>query len=227
MTVDSPLSADDLAALSEDELDTLDREVERLLAVWAVKNLYGTKMLWFDDQRLGEKRAALDAEEHPAANGGTPGVPAAVVDSLEGNSLLHPLDTPVIEVNRDATAARALWSSLGVEGLSKFREQPMAIFSIGFLRHTAVRESNGWRGLNGGWLRLTKNEYHAGWVHDMQPTNTRPPLTPEQDRLFLGKYAYRADERRPAVPQPPSPTTWTDQPDETSDNWWLPATGRP
>ncbi len=54
----------------------------------------------------------------------------AVVDSLEGNSLIHPLTTPIIEVDEDCTKARAVWWSLGVEGLSKFREKPMALISL-------------------------------------------------------------------------------------------------
>ena len=55
------------------------------------------------------------------------------MDSLEGNSLIHPLTTPIIEVNDDCTKARAVWWSLGVEGLSKFREKPMALISLGMV----------------------------------------------------------------------------------------------
>ena len=53
----------------------------------------------------------------------------------------------------------------------------------------------------------------------MQPTNTRPPLTADQDRDFLGKFAYRTDEARRAVPEPPRKDTWEQFPDETDDSW--------
>ena len=95
----------------------------------------------------------------------------AVVDSLEGNSLIHPLTTPVIEINDDCSKARAVWWSLGVEGLSKFREQPMAIISLGMVPGTHVKEDGEWKILSGAWQRTTKCEYHKGWVHSMEPVS--------------------------------------------------------
>ena len=73
----------------------------------------------------------------------------AVVDSLEGNSLIHPLTTPIIEVNDECTKARAVWWSLGVEGLSKFREKPMAIISLGMVPGTHVKEEGNGRSFPG------------------------------------------------------------------------------
>jgi len=210
---------DDLAALSDDEFEQYEAEVDRLLAVWQVKNLRGQAAIFHDDQHLGDQRRQLTATDHPGASEMLNEPRTAVVDSLEGNALFHPLTTPVVEVDATATKARAVWWSVGVEGLSKFREHPMAIISLGMVPGTHVVEHGEWRILSGTWQRTTKNEYHAGWVHSMEPTNTRPPLTPEQDRAFMGRFAYRKDEVRAAVPEPPTRDTWKDFPDETDDGW--------
>jgi hypothetical protein len=45
-----------------------------------------------------------------------------------------------------------------------------------------VKKDGEWRILSGAWQRTTRNNYHAGWVHSMEPTKTRPPLTPVQER---------------------------------------------
>jgi len=215
------ITAEDLADLDDHELDELEREVERLIAVWQVKNLRGTSVFWFDDQRIGEPRRELHALGHASVDAEallqfrrTP-----VVDSLQGNMLVHPLMTPVVEVDERAERARGVWSSLGIEALSKFRETPTAIFSIGFVPGSHVKENGEWRILQGMWQRTTKNEYHAGWVRDMQVTNTRPPLSAEEDRARLGRYAYRPDEVRAAHPEPPRTDTWDEFPDETDDGW--------
>jgi hypothetical protein len=226
---DLDIGVDDVAGLDDAEFEQLEAEVERLLAAWEVKNLRGTKAIWHDDQHIGQRRRELDSIHHPSVDLEARRAfrTKPVVDSLEGNSLIHPLDTPIIEVNNDATAARVFFMSLGVEGLSKFREQPMAIISIGFVPGVDILEDGEWRTLWGAWQRTTKNEYHAGWVHSMEPTNTRPPLTPEQDRNFLGKYAYRKDEVRQPVPEPPRTGTWEDMPEVTDQSWMrvnLPAT---
>lgn len=214
------LTADDFADLTENEFAEMEARVDRLLAVWEIKNLRGQAAIFHDDAHLGERRRELNALQHPSVDVEALTKPRPpVVDSLEGNALLHPLTTPVIEVNADCTKARAVWWSIGVEGLSKFREHPMAIISLGMVPGTHVRENGEWRILSGAWQRTTKNEYRAGWVHSMEPTNTRPPLTPEQDRNFLGRFAYRKDEVRQPVPEPPRRDTWQQFPDETDDSW--------
>jgi hypothetical protein len=216
------ITMEELNNLSEEEFVQLERRVEKLLSVWAIKNLRGQAAIFHDDAHIGEKRRELHSLQHPSVN--VENLMAfrakAVVDSLEGNSLFHPLTTPVIEVNDDCTKARAVWWSLGVESLSKFREQPMAIISLGMVPGTHIKEGGEWRILSGAWQRTTKNEYHQGWVRSMEPTNTRPPLTKEQDRNFLGKYAYQKDEVRKASPEPPRKNTWEQFPDE-ADNSWL------
>ena len=143
----------------------------------------------------------------------------AVVDSLEGNMLIHPLTTPVIEIREDNNAARATWWSLGIEGLSKYRETPMAIISAGMVPGAHVKENGEWKILAGAWQRTTKNEYSAGWVHSMVPTNTRPQITPEQDRTMLGRFAYQKDEVRKPVPNPPTRDTFERYPDEADLSW--------
>jgi hypothetical protein len=216
------ITAEDLEALDDTELTRYEAEVEKLLAVWEIKNLKGQASIFHDDQHLGEKRRQLQALKHPSVDRDKlTRPPVAVVDNLEGNTLIHPLTTPIIEVDPGCTRARALWWSFGIEGLSKFREPPMAIISLGMVPGTHVKEDGEWRILWGVWQRTTKNEYAAGWVHSMEPTNTRPPLTPEQDRNFLGKYAYRKDEVRQPVPEPPRKNTWEEFPDETDESWKL------
>jgi hypothetical protein len=216
-----PVTMEELDSLSEEELAQLERRVEKLLAVWEIKNLRGQAAIFHDDAHIGEKRRELHSLKHPSVDveGLIKFRATAVVDSLEGNSLIHPLTTPVIEVNDDCTKARAVWWSLGVEGLSKFREQPMAIISLGMVPGTHIKEGGEWRILSGAWQRTTKNEYHQGWVRNMEPTNTRPPLTKEQDRNFLGKYAYQKDEVRKAAPEPPRKDTWEQFPDEAENSW--------
>lgn len=211
----------DLDLLTDEEFAALEKQAERLMSVWQIQNLRGNAAIFHDDQHIGEKRRELNALKHPGTD-----VKAlmefrskAVVDSLEGNMLIHPLTTPVIEVNEENSKARAVWWSLGVEGLSKFREKPMAILSIGMVPGAHVREDGQWKILWGAWQRTTKNEYHSGWVKSMVPTNTRPPLTPEQDRAMLGKYAYQKDEIRMPVPEPPGKDTWEKFPDEMDQSW--------
>lgn len=219
--MDDFLTLEDLELFSDEEFEELEGRTERLVAAWEIQNLRGQAAIFHDDQHIGEKRRELKALTHPSFD-----VEAEmafrmkpVVDSLEGNMLIHPLTTPVIEVDAGCTKARAVWWSFGFEGLSKFREKPMAIISLGMVPGTHVKEDGEWRILSGAWQRTTKNEYHAGWVHSMIPTNTRPPLTPEEDRNYLGRYAYDKNRIRQAVPQPPRPDTWERWPDETSDDW--------
>ncbi|PYG90277.1 SnoaL-like protein [Ruminiclostridium sufflavum DSM 19573] len=208
--------------LDAEEFTEMECAVEKLLSVWEIKNLRGAAAIFHDDQHIGQKRRELQAVKHPSVDvkGLMDFRRKAVVDNLEGNMLIHPLTTPVIEVNADCTVARGVWWSLGIEGLSKFREEPMAIISLGMVPGTHIKEDGEWRILSGAWQRTTKNEYKKGWVRDMQPTNTRPPLTPEQDRNFLGKYAYMKDEVRKPSPEPPHKDTFDKFPEET-DNIWL------
>lgn len=211
----------DLDVLSQEEFEDLERRVKKLVAVRKVKNLRGCAAIFHDDQHIGQPRRELQAELHPSVHveerermRRTP-----VVDSLEGNMLIHPLTTPVIEVNDDAGQARATFWSIGIEGLSKHREKPMAIVSLGMVPGNHIVEKGEWRILAGAWQRTTKNELHAGWITDMQPTNTRPPLTPEEDRARLGRYAYQPDQVRAPVPEPPRPDTFSAFPGEDNLEW--------
>ena len=215
------ITMEELDLLSEEEFLEAEKTAAKLIAVWEVRNLRGRAAIFHDDQHIGQPRKELKAMEHPSfdAAGEIAFRMKPVVDSLEGNMLIHPLTTPVVEVNDDCTAARATFWSLGIEGLSKYRETPMAILSLGMVPGTHVKIDGEWRILAGNWQRTTKNEYHAGWIDDMQVTNTRPPLTEEQDRAFLGKYAYQKDEKRQPVPVPPAPDTWQEYPEETDPSW--------
>ena len=114
---------------------------------------------------------------------------------------------------------KSSFCSPGIEGLSKFREKPMAILSLGMVPGTHVKSKGEWRILSGAWKRTIKNEFHAGWINDMQVTNTRPPLTKEQDRDFPGRFAYMKDEVRRASPEPPAKDTWEKYPDEMDPSW--------
>ena len=211
----------DLDLLTEEEFDQLEAEVNRLISVWKIQNLRGNAVIFHDDQHIGEKRRELNSVKHPSVD-----VEALyafrnkpVVDNLSGNMLAHPITTPVIEVNKENNKARGVWWSIGIEGLSKFQEIPVPIVSIGMVPGAHIVEDNEWRILWGAWQRTTKNDYHAGWINNMIPTNTRPPLTPEQDRAMLGKYAYQKDEVRKPVPEPPHKDTWEQFPDETDQSW--------
>lgn len=214
------LQAADFDGLCGDDLAALEQQAEQLIAVWEIKNLRGQAAIFHDDQHLGEKRRQLFATKHPSVDAAmVTATPKPLVDRLEGNSLFHPLTMPIIEVDESGTRARGVWWSIGVESLSKFGETPMAIFSIGMVPGTHVKEDGEWRILAGVWQRTTKSEYAAGWVHSMELTNARPPLTPEQDRAWLGKFAYRPDEVRQPVPRPPRKDTWRAFPDETDESW--------
>ena len=215
------ITRSDLDLLSEDELAALEQETARLTACWDVQNLRGCAAVFWDDQRIGEMRRELSALKHPSVDAEKELAfrRKAVVDSLEGNSLVHPLTTPVIVADESATRVRSTFWSLGVEGLSKFRETPTAIISVGMVPGANVVEDGQWRMLWGAWQRTTKNEYHAGWVDSMIPSNTRPPLSPEEDRARLGRFAYQKDEVRRPVPEPPRDDTWTQFPDEADQAW--------
>lgn len=219
--MDMNITIEDLDLLTDEEFTEAEKTVNRLIAVWEVKNLRGRAAVFHDDQHIGQPRKELKAMGHPSFDDEAEIAfrMKPVVDSLEGNMLIHPLTTPVIEVSEDCTKARGVWWSMGIEGLSKFRETPMAILSLGMVPGTHVKMEEEWRILAGNWQRTTKNEYHAGWIEDMQVTNTRPPLTKEQDRNFLGRYAYQKDEIRKPVPEPPRKDTWEAFPDETDPSW--------
>ena len=160
------LTMEDFDLLTDEEFEVLEQEVGRLTSCWKVSNTRGGSAIYWDDQRIGEKRHEYMALKHPSVNVEAEMVfrNKAVVDSLEGNSLIHPLTTPVIVVDKTNTKCRAVWRSIGVEGLSKFREKPQAIISLGSVQGANVLEDGEWKRLWGAWLRLTKNEYHAGWV---------------------------------------------------------------
>ena len=215
------ITRQDLDLLNDEEFEELERNIKRQLSVWEVSNLRGQAAIFHDDQHIGEKRRELKALKHESFD-----VEAeikfrntAVVDSLEGNMLMHPLTTPVIEVDEDDRVCRAVWWSLGVEGLSKHRETPTAIISVGMVPGVHVREDGEWKILSGAWQRTTKNEYHAGWVNSMIPTNTRPQISDEEDRRRLGRYAYDKDQVRKPVPCPPRKDTFKVYPDEIDTSW--------
>lgn len=212
---------EDFDLLTDEEFEALEKETGRLISAWKIQNLRGCAAVFWDDQHIGEKRHELKALKHP-------GIDAAeelamrmtpVVDSLEGNTLFHPLTTPVIEVDETNTKARSTFWSIGVEGLSEHRERPTAIISIGMVPGANVVEDGEWKILWGAWQRTIKSEYHAGWVESMLPTNARPPLTPEQDRARMGRFAYQKDEIRKPVPEPPGENTWELYPDEVDTEW--------
>lgn len=216
------LNPSDLEALTERELIELDGLLDRLISACEIQNLRGNVAIFHDDQHIGEKRRELNALDHPSVDVGALMAfrDKPVVDSLEGNMLVHPLTTPVIVVDESNTRSRATWWSLGIEGLSKFREKPQAILSAGMVPGVQIVERGGWKVLWGEWQRTTKNDYHEGFVRSMVSTNTRPPLTPEQDRAFLGRYAYQKDEVRHALPHPPKDDTWERWPDECDKAWF-------
>ena len=224
MVWETDITIEDLDLMTDEEFEEMEHAIRKLLAVWEIKNLRGRAAIDHDDQHIGQKRKELMALKHPSFDvaGEMAFRAKPVVDNLEGNMLIHPLTTPIIEVDDTITKARAVWWSIGLEGLSKFREPPMAIVSLGMVPGAHVKEDDEWRILWGAWQRTTKNEYHAGWIDDMQVTNTRPPLTREQDRAYLGRYAYQKNEIRQAVPQPPMPDTWEKYPDETDKIWMDP-----
>ena len=212
---------DEINLLSDEEFIELEKQIDREMSVWQVCNLRGQAAIFHDDQHMHEDRKELKALDYPGFN-----VEAEmkfrntkVIDSLKGNMLIHPLTTPVVEVNEDNTVVRATWWSLGIEGLSIHEEKPTAIISVGVVPGVHVKQDDEWRILKGAWIRTTKNEYHAGWIDSMLVTNTRPPLTVEQDRQLMGKYAYRKDEVRKAVPCPPLKDTYNKYPKEDDDSW--------
>ncbi|MGL6198422.1 MAG: hypothetical protein ACRC3H_05750 [Lachnospiraceae bacterium] len=211
----------DIDQLSDEEFEKVEQLVARVTSVWKIKNLRGNKAIFHDDQHIGEKRRELSAMKHRGVD-----VEellkfrmSPVVDSLEGNMLIHPLTTPIVEVDESNSKARAVWWSIGIEGLSTQRETPVALVSVGMVPGAHIVEDDEWKILWGTWQRTTKNEYHTGWVHSMLPTVTRPPLTMEEDRKRLGKYAYRKNEVRKPVPEPPRKNTWQEFPDEMDQSW--------
>ena len=215
------ITIEDLDLLNDEEFVEIEKQIDKEMSVWQVCNLRGQAAIFHDDQHMNEERRELKAISHPSFNleNEMKLRNTKVIDSLEGNMLIHPLNTPVIEINDDNNVARATWASIGIEGLSIHKEKPLAIISVGFVPGVHVKEDNEWKILSGAWIRTTKNEYHAGWIDSMLVTNTRPPLTIEQDRQLMGKYAYQKDEVRKAVPCPPSKDTYYRYPDEDDDSW--------
>ena len=211
---------EEIAAIPAEELDAFELELDRLLGAYACLNIIGIGTWYHDDQHPGELQKNYDArrpgEERPAFIR----VPdKVVIDSLEGNSLMQPRHTNVIQVSPDGTKARALNTGFGYEALSKYRETPMAIYSVGIVPWEFVHEEGEWRRVSGGWQRVIKANQEKGWIYDMQHTNTRPPLSDEEDANFLGKYAYRKDRARKPLPAPPEPDTFERFPELGDDGW--------
>lgn len=218
---------EELNLLTDEEFYELEREIDKQTAAWNIQNLRGKAAIYHDDQRIGLPKDEVHSIKHPSVN-----IKALndfrmkpVVDNVEGNMLVHPLTTPVIVVNDNVNKSRSTWWSIGLESLSKFREKPMPILSLGMIPGTEIKEDDQWRILWGEWQRTTKNDYTKGWVDSMIPTNTRPALTPAQDRSMLGKYAYQKHEARKPVPIPPEESTWKTDPDETNESWLTTTSG--
>lgn len=112
--------------LTEEKLCALERQTARLMDAWEVQNLRGSAAVFWDDQRIGESRRELMALKHPSVDAEKELAfrSKPVVDSLEGNSLVHLLTTPAIVADKEAKRARSTFWSLGVESLSKYREPP-------------------------------------------------------------------------------------------------------
>ncbi|HHV11016.1 MAG TPA: SnoaL-like domain-containing protein [Clostridiales bacterium] len=210
-----------LVDFTEGELIELEQQIDKLLAAWEIQNLRGTLYRFHDDQHIGDQRRELYADQHPGLDYETllKSRMVELVESLEGNTLIHPVMTPVIEIDKECKKARAVFSSFGYEGLSIHREAPMAIWSIGYIPGVHVRQDGEWRVLSGVWQRTVKTQMEKGWVRDMQKSNCKPPLTDEQDRNYLGKYAYHKDTARKYVPVPPDKNTWNKYPDEMDEKW--------
>lgn len=210
-----------LRELPPDQLAEWEQRLDLQLSVWEIRNLRGIFYRYHDDQHIGQKRRELYADEHPGID--MEAIRRArllpVVDSLEGNTLIHPLLTPVIQVNRENDKARAVFTSFGYEALSIHREPPMAIWSMGYIPGGHLRQHGEWRILYGEWQRTVKADREKGWVSDMQRSNCRPPLTQEEDRKYLGQYAYRKEEPRKPVPAYPVENTWDAYPDEMDTAW--------
>ena len=211
---------EEIAAIPEEELDAFELELDRLLGAYDCINIIGIGTWYHDDQHPGELQKNYDAakpgEERPAFIR----IPdKVVIDSLEGNSLMQPRHTNIIQVSADGTRARALNTGFGYEALSKYRETPMAIYSVGIVPWEFVKQDGEWRRFSGGWQRVIKANQEKGWVYDMQHTNTRPPLSDEEDANFLGKYAYHRDRARKPLPAPPDPDSFERYPELGDDTW--------
>lgn len=224
-----------LDSLSEEEFRNLEVAVDKLLAVWHIKSAIANDDNWHDDQRIAQKRRIggwprkyLTGPGLAAPPAPPPAPPAASgpqlppIASLEGNALIHGPTTWVFEFNEDATMVRILYWTFGIEGLAQEREKPAAVVSLMRCAATMARVNGTWQGGGGGvFSRTTKNDHPQDWVHHMRPTATRPPMSDEDDRKRIGKYAYRPFEVRDCVPAAPEPDTWQKYPDFMDARWAL------
>ena len=211
---------EEIAAIPEKELEGFELELDRLLGAYECINIIGIGTWYHDDQHPGELQKNYDVSKPGEERPDFIRIPdKVVIDSLEGNTLMQPRHTNVIQVSEDGTKARALNTGFGYEALSKYRETPMAIYSVGIVPWEFMKEDGEWRRFSGGWQRVIKTNIEKGWVYDMQHTNTRPPLTPEEDANFLGKYAYKKDRARKPLPAPPDPDTFIKYPKLGDDSW--------
>ncbi len=190
--MDDRLKVKDLDILTSKELVKIENALDKLLVANEIQNIRGAMYRFHDDQHIGEPRREFYADKHPHLDFESIKRSRLIelVESLEGNTLIHPVMTPIIEVDETCNQARVVTSSLGYEGLSISREEPMAIWSAGYIPSTFVKQDMEWRLLSGKWQRTVKAKMEKGWVRDMQRSHMKPPLTEEQDKNFLGKYAY-------------------------------------
>ena len=211
---------EELMCLSEEDLDTLEKALDIELAAYECEKIYNIGTWYHDDQHPGELQKNYNigkpGEERPAMIR-TPD--HVVIDSLEGNTLMQPRHTPVIEVDKECTRCRILATGFGYEALAKYREEPMAIYSVGIVPGVFMLQDNEWRQVSGGWTRVVKADMTKSWIYDMQHTNCRPPLSPEEDASFLGKYAYKKDRARKPFPAPPEKDTFEKFPEINDEGW--------
>ena len=60
------LNISDLDSLTEKEFEKIELEIARLISAWQVQNMRGCAAVFWDDQRIGERRHELNAIKHPS-----------------------------------------------------------------------------------------------------------------------------------------------------------------
>ncbi len=194
----------------------LEKRIARLEAFRDICNVQGRYNHYLATGQLAEKAHQLFAMK-------TPGLKAEMADSgvwegpegvgklfqhlgtkynMPGALFVHTLLTPVLEVNGDATRARGMWNSFGMNTYIANNGSLDAMWQLGKYDNTFMKEDGKWKFLEFRWHVIFRTPFDEGWVK-------RPIVEGLHEAGFpaIGPFYSPYDPRRHNAfpPSPPEP----------------------
>jgi hypothetical protein len=206
-----------------DRLDRLERQIQRVQDWQEVSNLQGR----YNHLVLGhhwDAILALFAQKTPGVKAeiaesgvfhGLEGVRRVFVDMLgklydyPGMCAVHELTTPVIEVARDGTTAKAMWFTWGANTNNHPQHGLIAIWQVLKYNHSFVKEDGEWRYLDFRAHLVFRSPFDKGWVKEPyiggSTIRGAEPQVLHSDEPSSFHDPYDPAKRYAGLPLPPSP----------------------